>query len=362
MRAALLGVLLCAALVTAGEVRAKEGSSVVVVSPPHAGPLVEEAVIRLSAELRAAGFSVRLVEGSPGGDGRAQVEGELSGAGAGPTMGLRPAEPGSAPNPGEPFATIAIVTTGRGAVADMWVADHVTKKTLVRRVDIGDAGATNAASDLAVRSVELLRASLLEVGAASKTALPADLRGWIGEPKAAPPPPPRWVASLEAAFAVLGGGGSFGIAPLPLLRIGYELPRGISLRASVAPAVMPATRGFPAGTVALQQTVAALDLAYSFGLERQALYPVVSLGGGLYYLHVDGQAVVPQGSRTGGFASAVLVTGAGLGARILPNLTALADLQVVALQTEPVVTVTGSASVSAGRAALLPSVGLVAHF
>jgi hypothetical protein len=353
--AALSSVILCAALVTPRQLlgsgggapivsRAKEGSSVTVVSTPHAGPLVEEAVSRLAAELRSAGFSVRVVEGSSGGDGRAQVEGE-------------PADGG----PAEPFATIAIVTTDRGAVADMWVADHVTKKTLVRRVDIRDASASNAASDLAVRSVELLRASLLEVDSARQQALPADLREWIGEPKAAPRPPPRAVASIEAAFAVLAGG-SFGASAAPFLRVACELPRSLSLRAAVAPAVMPSTLSTPAGTVELRQTVAALDLAYAFGLERARLYPVLSLGGGVYALQFEGQAIAPQRSERGSFVSAALVTGAGLGARILPNLTALADVQVVALQTAPIITVLGSPATSAARVAALPSLGVVVHF
>jgi hypothetical protein len=345
--AALLGVLLCAALVTPRDVfalgGAREGSSVTVVSPPRAEPLVEEAVIRLVAELHAAGFSVRVVEASPGGDGRAQVEAT--------------ADAGAA----EPFATIAIVPTDRGAVADMWVADHVTKKTLVRRVDTGDAGATNAASDLAVRSVELLRASLLEVGGARKEALPADLRAWIEPPQPPPPRPPRQLASIEAAFAVLAGG-SFGVAPLPFLRVACELPRSLSLRASVAPAVIAATLSSSAGTVALHQTVAALDLAYAFGLSRERFYPVISLGGGLYYLQFDGQAAVPQRSQHGSFLSAALVAGAGLGVRLLPNLTALADLEAVALQAEPAVTVMGSTAGSAARVSALPSLGLVAHF
>ncbi len=61
------------------------------------------------------------------------------------------------------FATIAIVTTDLGAAADVWIADRLTGKTVVRRVVVPDPALPTAASDLAVRSVELLRASLLEL-------------------------------------------------------------------------------------------------------------------------------------------------------------------------------------------------------
>ncbi len=173
-QAALVGVLLCAMLVAPRALHARDGSTVTLVSPPHAGALVEEAVIRLTAELRAAGFSVRLVEAPADGDGRTQVEGE---------RGVRPGI-----GPGESFATIALVTTDHGTVTDLWVADHVTRKTLVRRIDVGDLGATNAASDLAVRTVELLQASLLEVSATRKQSLPPELRR-PGSRRRSPPRP-----------------------------------------------------------------------------------------------------------------------------------------------------------------------------
>ncbi|APR88626.1 Flagellar hook-length control protein FliK [Minicystis rosea] len=344
-QATLLGVLLCAMIVAHRPLHAREAASVTVVSPPHAGPLVEEAVIRLSAELRAAGFSVRLVEGRPNGDGRAQVE----------------ATPGAprGTGPGESFATVTLVTTHHGAVVDMWVADHVTKKTLVRRIDLGDAGATNAASDLAVRTVELLQVSLMEVSDARKQSLPPDLKAWIKTPK--PPPPRAPYASIEAAFGVLVGA-TFGGSPLPLFRAAVHLPKTFSIRAFVAPAITTTTLTSVYGAVSLRQTVAALDLAYAFGLERARLYPVIALGGGLYDLRFTGQATAPSLGHQGHFLTAALAADAGVGVRILPHLSALLDLEMIVLQTEPAVTIVGHQVGRAGRPTFLPSLGLVASF
>ena len=50
-----------------------------------------------------------------------------------------------------------------GAFADVWISDHVTGKTVVRRLEVG-AG-PNATAVLAIRALELLRASLLEIAA-----------------------------------------------------------------------------------------------------------------------------------------------------------------------------------------------------
>jgi hypothetical protein len=329
--------------------RAEEVSSVTVVSPADAGPLAQEAATRLGAELRAAGFSVRLVQGAPGADGRSQVEStaarELHGDGI-----------------PDPLASVVFLKTERSAVAEVWVADHVTKKTLVRRVEIGDAATSNAASDLAVRAVELLRASLLEVREARRQTMPVGLRQWIAE--SAPPLPPApasRVASLEAGLSVLGGG-DFGLAPTPIVRVGLELPRSLSLRAFVAPSVGQTSLNASSGAVALRQTVAAADFTYAFGLQKERVHPVISLGGGLYYLQVDGHATAPYQGDHETFFAAAFVGGGGLDVRLLPGLAALVDVQLVALSRQPAVTVLGVETGRAGRPAFLPSLGLVAHF
>jgi hypothetical protein len=348
-RAALADVLLLTALVVPRALHAKEASCVTVVSSPNAAPPVEEAAVRLSAELRAAGFAVRLVEGTPGSDGRARVEGATGASGR---------------CPGDPFATIAIMTTGHGAAAEIWVADHVTKKTLVRRIEGGDdANATNAASDLAVRTVELLQASLLEVRVAPKGSVPPDVRAWIEKPKPPPPPPPRrtHIASIEAGFGFRAGG-TLGVAPVPLLRLGVELPANFAIRGFAAATFTTTTLETNIGSVALQERLAALDLAYAFRSARARVYPTLSLGGGLYDLGFDGRPASSGGGHRGNFFAAMLVAGAALRLRILPNLTAFADFQVIVVQREAVITVLGAPIGHSGRPLFLPSAGLVAHF
>jgi hypothetical protein len=144
--------------------------------------------------------------------------------------------------------------------------------------------------------------------------------------------------------------------------VGYVLPRSLSIRAFVAPAVASTTVSGPGGTVELRQTVAAIDVAYAFGLERARFYPLVSLGGGLYDLQYDGRATAGEVGQHGSFLTASFIGAAALGVRLLPRLALLADLQVIALGTEPVVTVGASPVGSTGRPAFLPSLGLVAHF
>lgn len=375
-----LGALLLAAALALGAraARADEAAIVTVVRAKGAGKIVDEATVRLAGELAALGFTVRSIEGSRGADGRAEVEGA-----------------------GDALATIAILETDGGTIADVWVADHVTKKTLVRRVDLGDTRASNAASDLAVRSTELLRASLLEVLGKRTAALPPAVTRWIEEaaPAPAPPPPPapppiaqrapappavafvverrpapafqprapRAIApvgaapdapglGIEAGVALFAGG--FGVAPAALVRLDLALPKGFSIRAAVLPSVAASRLEGARGSVALRQTAATLDVAYDFLPRAARLHPVIALGGAFYHVAIDGAADAPARGLHEEHATVGLVGAAGLGIRLAPALVLRAELDVVVLASAPAAAIAGEQVGLMGRPAFLPSIGL----
>ncbi|WP_437673108.1 hypothetical protein [Sorangium sp. So ce131] len=385
MRARGLALALCAALLVPWEARAGEGAEVIVVRPPRAGKVVEEAAVRLAGELRAVGLSARFLDGTPGVEGRVAIE-----------------EPGGA------FAAIAIVETDGGAVADVWVADRAAKRTIVRRVALGDPGATNAASDLAVGSAELFRASLLDLSDVERRKLPGQVARWISEaprpaavapatdparagaadparaaaaaapaedaaatraPAASPPPrrarrraAPRGRAlgdlrlGLEAGLAVLAGG--FGAVPGPYVRVDHRLPAGFSLRGTFVPPVAERRLEAPAGSVALGQTAALVGVSHAAGGDAWPVHPVIAIDAVVYHLTVDGRANPPHRDRRQAWLTAGVSLGGGVGVRLLPQLTALAQLDVLLLAREPVVTIAGAEVGRTGRPVFLPSLGL----
>ncbi|WP_438039333.1 hypothetical protein [Sorangium sp. So ce128] len=394
-----LALALCAALFVSRGASAAEAIGVIVVRAPHAGKVVEEATVRLEGELRAVGFSVRSLEGAPGVDGRAQVEGA-----------------------GGVFAAIAILETDGVAVADAWIADHATKETLVRRVELGVPGATNAASDLAVRSAELLRASLLELSGEQRRELPERVAQWIADaaapagreeaialdaaplqPRAAVAPAERSTAargpaappggsraargsaapgrpdpgsaapraptaptsderrlSVEAGLAALAG--DVGIVPGPYFRVGYDLTASVSLRGTLVPAVVARNLDAPGGRVALRQTAAMIGLAYAAGPEAWRIHPVISLGAGVYHVTIAGRANPPYRDRRQSWLTAGVSAGGGVDVRVLPYLAVHAALDVFVLAREPVFTIAGAEVGRTGRPALLPSLGLRVSF
>src|SRR5262249_5220500 len=120
-------------------------STIVVVCGPgdHFG-------LRVIAELEALGFRALIIDPLDEAASRASLEATARKAGA--------------------IAAIRAVPSARGV--EVWIADRVTGKTVLREV-ASDDGALDGEGALALRAVELLRASLLEV------ALPAPPPGEV---------------------------------------------------------------------------------------------------------------------------------------------------------------------------------------
>lgn len=149
--------------------------------------------LRVAAELRELGFEAVLQDPLGAPTSRPSLEAAARSAGAAAAVRAVPSEHG----------------------VEVWIADRVTGKTLLREMHEADAGAEQT---LALRTVELLRASLLEVrlpdANAGEVRLPAALRTRLVEGPA-PAPPPDQATPLRLSFA---GGltvspGGFGAAP-----------------------------------------------------------------------------------------------------------------------------------------------------
>lgn len=323
--------LLALALLTPAA-RGAERSRVAVVRATGADPLLAEATTRLEAELAALGFEVVLVEPTAGGDARASVE----------AAHLTP----------PPIATLALSHEGTSAAADVWVADGLTAKTSVRRIDVRDVSQDRAPSVLAVRAVELLRASLLE---ATRPAKAAERREEDGKkPGEAPPEKAKAVPNdverfvdagrNEDAFAPrvdpkrAGLRGELGAALLtslsgsspafgPMLRVGYGSDRLTGRIGVIAPAFGAGVDG-ALGGASVRQELAVFELVTTFSAGSRFV-AVLSAGAGVHHARVDGSARAPFTSGAGDSWGALAVGGAGVGVRLGDASGLLADVHAL---------------------------------
>lgn len=334
-RAALLSIALTAAALSPRRAQADAPPLVTVVRPAGPDTRLDEAVTRLSAELRAAGFEVHVVS----------TEG--------------------APAEARAVATMALCPTARGPSVELHVADRL------HRVDPGEAGGDSAAGDLAIRSLELLRASLLEERA--RGGAPTDQARGTSAPRSPAPEaaspaarrlptraPSPFRATIDARAALLAG--AFGVAPTPLLRVAAVHESGLSLGLSLAPAPGALTLRAPEGSLSLRQTLGFLHLAFTFRPDDALLRPQLSLGAGVYQLRVSGHAAPPFRSERHDLLAAAFVAGAGLGLRLGEGLTAVAAVEALALTPRPAVAVLDRQVARAGLVTFLPSLGLSARF
>jgi len=249
---------------------------IVVVVQRHPSSFIQEATVRLRAELLGAGFEVQ-------------------------------SEESEAIDPNELFAqrqdviaAIRITPSSEGGAIDLWITDAITHKLVARRV----VEATPAA--LALRCVELLRASLLEIEMRPTEAPPEVKR--LVTPK--PPPPEHTRVMFEAS----AGMGILRAHPITGLQFATAIEAGVvwqDLRVGLR-FVGPSTNAeltTPMGTVTMRHHVLVVDAGFSFDVHHLVrVGPALALGG--YALFVRG---VPKPGFAGSQSTSLaFVLGGGL--------------------------------------------------
>ena len=296
---------------------AAAATRVAIVRPAPAGPAVSEALARIEGELAADGFDVVLVD-----------------AANAPEDASKGASTEATPDDSGAQASISFSVDMAARTAELRVVDRLTNKAVVRRTPIDETNASRAAEVLAVRAVELLRASLLELMIEAEPPAPAtpasaangtgeadrrQARAWAA--KALPERSdalsrgeshePRW--SFEAGAGVLASTGGVGPAVVSVVRSRYRFRTELAVRATLAglgtaPRVDSAA-GRGNATVAQDLGLAEIVATpWPHALVR----PVFSLGAGALYTSVDGQAAAPYLPRRASEWSAAADAGAGV--------------------------------------------------
>jgi hypothetical protein len=296
-------------------------------------PLEQRTLTRLRGELVAAGFEVtettRRAE-----DAREAAEEEP------PVAGV--------------FATIAIVPRTPDA-ADIWVADRITGKTVVRRVQARAGPNGDVAAILAVRAVELLQASLLEAVDAAPHGertppppVPVAVTDWMSR---RPQVEPSY--SLDAGIGVLAARGGVGPAILPVLGFSYRPTMNLSLRLRAAGPAFAADLKVPVGSISVRQELVSFDLVYRPPFTTATLRPLFLAGAGAYRLDVSGTAEAPYHGRTGAVFAGHVDLGAGAAIRLGRRVSILADVRALWVIPKPIVRAAGEEVGSVGRPSVL---------
>jgi hypothetical protein len=315
--------LLLAALASLPTARSALASPtrVALMRPSTASPEVTQALTRIEGELTADGFEVVLVDS-------ARVD---------------PAAPiGDLGRDAGALASIDLLVDTAARTAELRVVDRLTNKAVVRRTPIDETDTSKAAEILAVRAVELLRASLLELlieagdgPRAAPRASEAEARQaskWASRALSSERPS-RW--ALEAGAAVVASVGGIGPAVLSVLRGRFAFARALTLRATLAGLGTQPRIEAPTGSAVIGQDMGLIELVAApwSASPPPRLRPAFSLGIGTLYTSVDGQAGFPYvGRRDSQWA---LAADAGLGLVLQMSQRFAVALEVHALLARP---------------------------
>jgi hypothetical protein len=355
LRALAGAVLVSAVAATAVAAPAPALPRVLLVRPAAAPPAVSEALVRLRGELVAAGFDADVIELPLGADVRASLE--------------RLAPP--TPSGGSASALVAVVASPDPGTAELWVIDRVTGKTVVRRVSAPAADPARAAEVLAVRAVELLRASFLELAIAPPAAEPAAAHPAAPEAPVAPAVE-RWAtAPLEErdwTWAIEAGGGTAAAvggpwnAFLAVARVERSLGRRFCVRLAFAGLGTSGSVDASNGSADVSQTVLLAEVLVRFRRGHR-LEPLISIGAGALRAAVDAHEVPPYQAVGGARWGAAGDLGVGLRVPLHRRRFEIgAEVHALLAQPYPTVQYFGQEIASVGRPTLLATLTLLGGF
>ena len=316
---------------------AAQAPRVLLMRPPNAGPEVNAALVRVQGELVADGFAVVSVEAAPG---------------ATSAMAMSQAEDQAS------ATTVGLFLNADGSSAELWVVDTLTKKTVVRHVNTAGQARNALPEELAVRTVELLRASLLELvverrhaAAPSTTQRASD---WAMRPLVSPRP--RW--GIETGAGMLWSPGQVDPAFLSVGRGRFAVTPAWHLRLSfVGLGTRPRVRG-TGGSASIAEWCGLAEVLF-VPFSRFALHPLFSLGAGTFHAAVNGEASAPYLGLHDSQWAFVADAGVGVALRLASRLELAVEGHAQWLAPEPVVRFVNEDGASLGRPGVAGSLSLL---
>ena len=319
---------------------------VVLLRPAVTDDVTVDALARVQGELTAAGFEVSTLPRDPGVDVRTALE----------TSGREL----------EPIATFAIVRDGD--TAEIWVCDRIAGKSVIQRVRLdapAAAGEPSGSAVLAVRAVEVLRASLAHywLAASTRRARPA-AQADAGDGVPVAPVVATFATAgfgLEAAIGWLESAGAVGPVWQPIVRASYGGGHGWAVRVSFGGLGSNASlNAGDIGSASIEQQLGALEIARGFRAGRR-IQLLATLGAGGYRARIAGTgAAPPYVGRDSDEWSLLTVGGGGLIVTLVPHVALVAEVQALLTWPHTVVRLGGTEAGSTGWPSLLLSAGVLA--
>jgi hypothetical protein len=270
-------------------------ATVVILRPANSSPAMGETLVRIRGELLSAGFAVEIVDGVDA-NSRDALEGLAE---------QRRAD-----------AAVAIVGNAAPNSVEAWVVDRLTGKSVMRRLPF-EPQSDRAPQTLAIRAIELLRSSFLEINLTPEeraaAEVPPEVERLVGV-DVTPRRPEHF--GIEIGAAGLLGPGGVGPSLLPVLLFDVALGQHFFVQATLAGlGTRPRVAKTDVGSAEVAQQLGLLGLGYRFR-PGERWQPFVALSAGALYTSVEGRADSPNRGLSAHQWSLLMDAGAGCWLRL----------------------------------------------
>jgi hypothetical protein len=325
---------------------------VILLQPSPMSATARRCVTRIREELVAGGFNVTPAD---------------FGAGVDPLWVVDPkdASDGS-------LATIALVGDPDAGAAELWIVDRVAgRRSVVRRIVVPIGEGSHGDEVVAIRALEFLRASAIELGNANAvvnaaadrtTAAGAAAPAGIDSAEQVDPAAlaeARGVFSLELGVSLLDSVGGVGAALVPLARLRVELPSRLTARLTLAGLGSRPRIDDLVGHASVGQNLGLFEVGAVFR-RGSRLRPSISVGGGALLVTVDGEGNWPYEGRDGHRWAGLLDAGLGVAVSTDSPWGVAFEVHGMVAAPYPTLRFSDASSARVGRPSLLASLTLVA--
>jgi hypothetical protein len=293
---------------------------------------------RIREELLAGGFEVTVIDPGPGTDPISVADAVRH-------------QPSS-------VATIALLGDPELGPSELWILDRIGTQAEVRRIAVPTDDPSRVPEVLAIRTIELLRASALKLLVESNqpprpVAVPAPVPVAPSPPPAISPGPEGGSSSgLEAGLGIVQSIGGPGLAAIPVGRLRVSLLRPLFLRLTLAGLGTRPRVTTPFGSADIEQNLGLFELGAWFR-PRRRWSPTVSLGAGALYVRSAGDGVYPYRGIADSRWAGLVDCGVGLVLRLGTRLASVFEVHASLAAPHPVVRFSDTIAATIGRPTLL---------
>jgi hypothetical protein len=306
--------LVCSVAIVVTFIAEARAQRVALVQPADDDPVLVDAFNRLRAELHIHQFETVVLDAAV------------------PTQD--PDALAAAAQRADALASLAFVRHDGKTSVEVWLADRASGKVTMRTLLLSKTA--DASSVLAIRAVDLLRASLRELDAGKPP--PSDVVGVDRRPipeavtTLAAAPTPAWMLRVEGV--VIFDGPRLGLAYGPSLGIFHSVSDRVDLGIALAGPLLGAGWKTSDGSASVREELGWAELRVH-ALRSRWLRLGGNLALGEHYLQAQGQAIAPLLSRTDQVWSWVGALGLHAEASVIARAAIVLSLRALMLAPRP---------------------------